>query len=305
MHMKTILKFALAGSMLALGAGAAGATTITSGLTSMGLFDNGRLGALGVGLDRAGTGDAITPGCLCEGWGVAGDGLSRSTYGDGITNLGAAVLSDVTASSAKSTTTSGIGLEVVHTYSAVSGTDLFQVDITITNTTGADITDVRYSRTLDWDVPPGHFSDDFTTVYGGPAGIGGDLIHTSFNPFAQPDPLVFRGNFCGVAPNTNAVNRPGDCGGYFVFGFGTLAAGATESFTTIIGSARDVATLLAQFGALDVEAYHYTYDNDGPAVFGYGFVGVGLPPIPSPAPATVALFGLGLAGLAAARRRRA
>ena len=279
------------------------ATTLTNGNIQMGLFDDGGLGSESVGLNLAGTGDAITPGCLCEGWGVAGDGTGRYTYG-GFNNFTSAAISGVTASGAVSTVDSGLGLSVVHTYTPIAGKDLFKVHIDITNTTLATIADVRYARTLDWDVPPNHFSDDFTTIYGGPAGIGGKILHTSVNPFAEPDPTVTRGTFCGTSPDTNVVDTPGDCGGYFIFGFGSLAAGATTSFDTIIGAAGSPAALLAQFSALNVEAYSYTYDNDFTTTFGYGFVGVGLPPIPTPEPAALALFGFGIVGLAAARRRK-
>lgn len=296
--MTNVLKFALGCSMLTLGATAATAApaVLVSGLSSMGVGDNAGLGALGVGLARAGLGDAVTPGCLCEGWGTSGDGNQNNVYG----------LSDNFASStlvgSTVTTNTTFGTTVTHTYSPVAGTDLFQIDITITNNSGAALASNRYARTLDWDVPPGHFSDDFTTVFGP---IGGNLIHTSFNPFAPPNPLVTRATFCGIAPDTNAADVSGDCGGYFIFEFGALADGASRSFTTIIGSAEDSATLLRQFGALSVEAYHFTRDNDGPTVFGYGFVGVGLPPIDAPTPASIALFGLGFVGIAAARRRRA
>src|SRR5689334_2509259 len=49
---------------------------ITSGPVSMGIFDEGHLGFDRVGLNLAGVGDAIIPGCLCEGWGVAGNGVA-------------------------------------------------------------------------------------------------------------------------------------------------------------------------------------------------------------------------------------
>ena len=81
---------------------AAHATTITNGPVSMGLFDNGGLGSGGVGLDLSGIGDAITPGCLCEGWGAAGNGSgAHYVYGGSSTGFSSAVMSDVTASSAK------------------------------------------------------------------------------------------------------------------------------------------------------------------------------------------------------------
>ena len=302
--MRTTLLLAAALATAATAASAA-PTTYTSGMTTMGVADNGGLGAgtdgVFLGIDRAGTGDAITPGCLCEGWGTSGDASSNWVYG----------LSDNFASSSQAggtvTTTTTFGTTVTHTYSSVPSTDLFLIDITITNSSGGALASNRYARTLDWDVEPDHFDDDFTTVFGGPGGIGGNLIHTSFNPFAVPDPLVFRGPSanCPADPgaDTNGVNVPGDCGGYFIFEFGALADGESRSFQTVIGSARDVRTMLTQFGDLDVEAYHYTFGNDGPAVFGYGFVGVGLPPIETPTPATLALFGLGLVGLAGLRRR--
>lgn len=302
--MKSALSVGIAGALVAIAAPAS-ATTITNGDISMGLFDDGGLGSGGVGLAYAPIGDAITPGCLCEGWGAAGGGVGTYTYGGSSSGFTSATLSDVTASSAKSTVVTSAGLTVTHTYSPVSGSALFQVDVAIANTSGSSISDVRYARTLDWDVPPGHFGDDFTTIYGGtPSGPGGKVLHTSLDPFAPPNPLVTRSSFA----DENRTNQPGDLGGYFIFSFGLLEADASIDFTTFIGAADSVSALLSSFAALDVEAYSYTFDNDGPETFGYGFVGLGLPPIDPPdgvpEPGMLGLFGLGLTGLALARRRR-
>lgn len=293
----------LAAAFVAASLGSAGATTLTNGNLTMGLFNDGGLGSGGVGLSLVGTGDAITPGCLCEGWGASGNGAGYYTYG-GSTTFSTSALTSVTATSAVSTVTTPNGLSIVHTYTPVAGKTLFNVNVAITNTTAATIADVRYARTLDWDVPPGHFSDDFTSIYAGPSGApSGKILHTSLNPFAVPNPTVLRGTLGGVPADTNAVDAPGDLGGYFIFTFGSLMAGETTSFDTVIGAAASPTALLADFGALNVEAYSYTFDNDFRTTFGYGFVGVGLPPIPTPAPATLALMGLGILGLAAARRR--
>lgn len=312
--MKQQLK--MLGAALTLGASfatpsivhAGGVLTTTTGLT-MGVFDHAGLGFSGVGLDWPGTGDAITPGCLCEGWGVAANGTGNYSYGGGTSGLsGASFVAGATADKGVSTVTSSHGLLVTHSYSQVASGNLFKLDITISNSTGAAVTDLRYARTLDWDVPPGHFSDDFTTIFGGsPTGPAGNVLHTSFDPFAAPDPMVLRGVLGGPV-DANATDRTGDLGAYFILSFGDLADGATRNFTTYIGAARDVASLLADFAANGVGAYSYSYDNNGPAAFGWGFgaKGIGLPdPRDSvPAPGTIALLGAGLMGLAGLRRRQ-
>lgn len=293
-------------AMLLSAAGAANAgLVLDTGLVTMGVSDDGGLGFAGVGIAlNGGPGDAIMPGCLCEGWGAASNGVGAYTYGDsGSSGFASATFSSSSASDAISTVVLASGLTVVHTYSSAAGGTLFGVNVSIFNTTAAAVTDVRYARTLDWDIPPGHFNDDFTTIYGGTAtGPGGKVIHTSFDPFAVPNPMSFRGSFGGVAADTNGTDAAGDLGAYFVLGFGDLAAGESISFDTYIGAAFTKANLLNAFGQVGIEAYSYTFDNDADVTYGWGFANVGLPPVfddPNgiPAPASLALFSLGLAGL--------
>ena len=305
--MRVVLKKLVAATLLAVGATAvqAAPAVLDTGLVRMGISDFAGLGEAGVGLVGV-SGDAITPGCLCEGWGASASGSAGYTYGgsrsgmtsgsttsNGVVGAGLAATSVVSMSN---------GLAVTHTYSYAAGGLLFKVNVAMKNTTAASLTDVRYARTLDWDVGPGHFSDDFTTVRF--SAIGGKLLSTSTNPFAVPDPLVTRAQDKDI----NIVDTPGDKGSFFIFAFGDVAAGESTSFDTYIGAGRTTKELKDALDGVGAEAYSYTFDNDTPATYGYGFVGIGLPPVDPPTgvpePGSLALASLALLGMGGMRRRK-
>jgi hypothetical protein len=315
---------------------------ITNGLVSLGINPDGNLNVpVGIGGStirpyNSGfvglffapiNGDATSPGCLCEGFGVSAGAISGHADIDagGTVNLTIDSFTS-TASTATSMThlTSLSALSVTQAYSPSSSPKLFVDHVTLTNTGGSTLTDVRYNRTMDWDVPPTTF-DELVTLQGWPATA---LICTGDDGFAIPDPLAP----CSVidAPlNSNFLHNPpggDDHGAMFTFGFGSLAAGASRSFDIFYGAAENEAMALAALSAVGAEVYSLGQCTPGgeepgapapcgpgdgsPATFIFGFAGVGGTPIPPPGPggvpepATLTLLGTGVLGFWARRKVR-
>ena len=57
------------------------------------------------------------------------------------------------------------GLTVDQNYHPSASPALYADTVTITNTTGATVSDFEYVRVMDWDVPPTQF-DEFVTLKG-------------------------------------------------------------------------------------------------------------------------------------------
>ena len=173
-HAQAIIISTAGTNSVALGVNAQGHLNVTPGISS-----NFSLSDFPTGLSYASTApghptaglyyDSTSPGCLCEGWGVSASGVSGYANIDvdsGVNNLSLSQLSS-TASTATSTVevASLPGLTVEQAYSPAVPGALFQDEVTITNNTGGTLTDVRYVRVMDWDVPFTEF-DEFVTIKG-------------------------------------------------------------------------------------------------------------------------------------------
>jgi len=297
-----------------------------------GTFDPGNAGATGIA--AIGIGDATSPGCLCEGWGVSAalDGGSSVT-GHANEDIGGVVNLTVesfstdagagTGSSATSVTslTDTPGLVVEHAYgtSDAAPGELFETVVTITNDTGSVVNDLRYVRVMDWDVPPTEFNE-FVTI-GGAAATS--FLETSHDGgFSTPDPLGFDSPENPATVNVDFTDDgPDDHGAYFRFNFGDLADGESREFNIYYGAAPTEAAALTALGDEGIELFSFGQNSDpdgatigGPATFIFGFASVGGTPVvtpPSddqptavPEPGTLGMLGAGLLGMGTLLRRR-
>ena len=237
-----------------------------------------------VGLRYMPTGkESTADGCTCEGWGV-GDARTHQWAGAntvfGRNNLSIVSFSH-TADSAVSVTKMGSTLQITHDYHPSAQTpNLYEVTVSIKNISSTNV-DLRYRRTMDWDIEPTPFAE-YVTNNGGTASA---LLLVSDNGFADENPFNNPG---GVQGNITD-NGPADHGANFDFGFGTLAPGDTKTFQTYYGGAGTEADMLAALGAVGAEAYSLGEpsspggkDLGVPNTFAFAFKGVGGKPIIKP-----------------------
>lgn len=261
--------------------------------------------------------DATAPGCLCEGWGVAvtlADGSQASGFAN--ESSGSGGLTGGTFSSSGTRATSQIGLAsapvvVTHAYGVSLSSNLFQANVTITNTGATAVNNVIYRRVMDWDVPQTEFSE-YVTHQGVEANLttnGGNVLYASNDGFATSNPLSSGGGgvvegggevvasatmaMAFAAPVTGAgdpstVNvdfvdaGAADHGSLFDFAFGSLEAGESRTFNIFYGAAANETAALAAVGVVKPTLYSLGQssgtdggvDNEAPTfIFAFGGVG--------------------------------
>ncbi len=290
---------------------------ISTGNITMGINDTGELNVSGVGLSLAGLGDALSPGCPCEGWGVEGSGESgwaNQTEG-GAFNLTLTSFSS-NASSATSVVQTG-NLQVSQAYAPSASPDLFENIVTITNLSSATVTDVLYRRVMDWDIPPTPFTEGIT-IGGLPAS---NVVYTSDNGFetARPNTFLYGAGYdiggCGINTNFTDCGPFDDHGALFDLSFGDLAPGESLAFSIFYGGTYSEADAFAALAAVQAEVYSFgQHEGDlpggTPGTYIWAFKGVGGTPVdpgpsnPIPEPSAAFLFAAGLGVAARARRSR-
>ena len=260
--------------------------------------------------------DGTSPGCACEGWGVSVNnttsGFANVSTDGGANNLSVGAATNVTGSTVTTTTSLANlpGLTVTHRYApASSSSDLFKVSVSITNTTGTTVNDLKYVRVMDWDVPPTEY-EEYVTIKG--TGTTTSLEASHDNGFSTANPLNGGSGSAGTNNTDFADNGPDDHGAYFRFNFGSLANGETFDFSVFFGAAASETAALAAIGAEQIELYSLGQSGGGqvtgsPVTYIFGFTGVGGTPVEPPAnvpePGSLLLSGMGLMALWATRRR--
>ncbi|WP_411726703.1 DUF6531 domain-containing protein, partial [Methyloglobulus sp.] len=251
-----------------------------------GTLSSGNSGTTVVGLRYVPTnGEATAPGCLCEGWGIADAGTGQAAHSD-IASGGVGVNMVVnsfgsTSIDATSVVTAFGRLRVTHFYHPHPLTPfLYVADITIDNVSATDVSDLRYTRVMDWDIPPDTFNEHVTI-----AGVGSaaNLRYADDNGFDTPNPLSPRSPI--LASGNQVDTGPTDHGALFDFGFGTLRVGESKSFRIFYGAAGNEIDALGALAIVGAEAYSLgqpstEFGGGGsvtgtPNTFIFGFSGIG------------------------------
>ena len=132
--------------------------------------------------------DSTSPGCLCEGWGVADATAGVTGYANESSGTANVAVQDFTKTDTTATSKVAVGstFEVTHEYKpSTASSNLYQVNVSVRNVSASAV-HLRYRRVMDWDIEPTAFSE-FSTVNKGSAS---EIVFTSNDGFATADPLA-------------------------------------------------------------------------------------------------------------------
>ena len=259
---------------------------ITNGLIKLGVTEQGALNVPGgertpsedgqstttVGLryifpDGRGEGESTSYGCTCEGWGVGADGEAiffntanenspASAYINNFTSTATTAVATLLFISKK--------LKVTHDYHPASRTrNLYEVSVTLENTSGGAITNLPYRRVFDWDVFPTPFSE-CSTIQPHPSTVSA-LVNSSNDGFMSANPYAaFTSIPYATSDGFNNFTDlgPQDHGASFQFQFGPLSDGSSVTFNTYYGAAANEAEAKAALGAVGAEVYSIAKPKD-------------------------------------------
>jgi len=273
---------------------------------------NTRAGAMTyVGFQRVGdTYDPINPGTPTEAWSFYGDngGGSVNAIGSpqyiGSSNIslinesysggaGAAIAADPSHDM-------GAGFATIRQEYSFFQANVVGIKVTVTNTSGAAMNRALYNREVDWDILPSFFSE-----YARIDPLGGDVVDSSYFGFEDRDastPFTFAGGAAG------GLFGLGDFGAGMTIDLiningGAIADGASVSFYVfhaISQLAQSENALRSQLVAQGATWIATGISSSGPGPGAY-HAAMGYSRSLVPAPGALAL--LGVAGLAARRRR--
>ena len=248
---------------------------IDNGTIQLGVVDEGQLNEPGtvpsvcngttyVGLRYIPTNaDGTSPGCLCEGWGVADAdsgifGGASESNAPGVANM---TVESFTFDATTATSVVNVvdTFRVTHAYRPSVTPNLYECEVTIENISGSDLLDIRYTRAMDWDIEPSYF-DEYVTIQGTAAATA--VLYSDDDGFQNVNPLsTDRSPIVAGSIGDFVDSGPSDHGALFDFGFGPLAAGDSTSFFIYYGAAGNEADALAALGAVSAEVYSFGQVN--------------------------------------------